>query len=100
MCDKVIKEKKQKNNKYKTQFNGYLLVKVHPLEKGHTGVPTHICDDFILKLCCQFMGVYFLIMLHSLFHVFFSMHLIQLKMFLKDLEIIFGIQRSAFLLVL
>lgn len=86
---RLLRAEKQGNDKYKILFNGCLLGKADVIEKEHTGVPIHIGNDLVLKLCGEFMGVYFLIMLHNLIiiHVFFSMHQILPKMFLKDLEI-------------
>ena len=50
------------------------LGKADGLEKAHIGVPIHIGNGLVLKLCGEFMGVYFHIMLHKLIilYVFFS----------------------------
>ena len=60
------------------------LGKADGLEKAHIGVPIHIGNGLVLKLCGEFMCVYFHIMLHKLIilYVFFSVKYYS-KCFLK-----------------
>ena len=64
------------------------LWKADRLEKAHIDVPIHNGNGLVLKLCGEFMGVYFHIMLHKLIilYVFFSVRYYS-QCFFKDLGI-------------